>query len=255
MELQTLLIVTFIAAALTDLATGIGCLPFFLLGRLSDRFAGMLTSAAAGMMVSASLVQLVGEALQRTSLVLGWDVALGVAAGSLFFLAASRWVTSSEEFDLLALRKTGGSASILIVLAMTIHSLPEGVAVGVAYGSGEAKLGLTVALAIAIHNIPEGLAIALALRPRGVSTWACVGWAIFSSLPQPLAAVPAAWAVWLFQPLLPGLMGFAAGAMLHLVVSELLPEGTNKSGNSATATAFIGGVVLMLAIGQAVGLG
>ncbi|GJM24180.1 MAG: dihydroorotate dehydrogenase [Phycisphaerae bacterium] len=255
MELYTLLLTTFIAAALTDVATCLGCVPFFFVRQISTKSAGMFTALAAGMMAAASLVQLVGEGLDKSQQFMAWDVGIGVALGSLFFLAAARWVEHNDELDLLALRKKSGAASLLIVLAMTIHSLPEGIAIGVGYGSGQNEFGLAVALAIGIHNIPEGLAIALALRPRGVSTWACVGWALFSSIPQPLAAVPAAWAVWLFNPLLPGLMGFAAGAMLHLVVSELLPVGTSQSGKTATATAFVAGVVVMIVLGESVGIG
>ncbi len=255
MELYTLLLTTFVAAALTDVATCLGCIPFFFVRQISDKSAGVFTAMAAGMMAAASLVQLVGEGLDRSQQFMAWDVGIGVACGSLFFLIAARWVEHNDELDLLALRKKGGAASLLIVLAMTIHSLPEGIAIGVGYGSGESSFGLAVALAIGIHNIPEGLAIALALRPRGVSTWGCMGWALFSSVPQPLAAVPAAWAVWLFSPLLPGLMGFSAGAMLHLVVSELLPVGTSQSGKTATATAFVIGVVVMIVLGQSVGMG
>jgi zinc transporter ZupT len=255
MELYTLLLTTFVAAALTDVATCLGCVPFFFVRQISIRSAGMFTAMAAGMMAAASLVQLVGEGLHKSQQFMAWDVGVGVVLGSLFFLAAAHWVEHNDELDLLALRKKSGAASLLIVLAMTIHSLPEGIAIGVGYGSGEKSFGLAVALAIGVHNIPEGLAIALALRPRGVSTWACVGWALFSSVPQPLAAVPAAWAVWIFRPLLPGLMGFAAGAMLHLVVSELLPVGTSQSGKTATATAFVIGVVLMIVLGESVGIG
>jgi len=255
MELSTLLVTTLVAAVLSDLATGLGCLPFFLVRGLSTRAAGLLTGAAAGMMTAASLVQLVGEGLHRTQQFLGWDVAAGVVAGSLAFLFATRWVEGNDDLDVFALRERGGTSSLLIVMAMTIHSFPEGVAIGVGYGSGDVTLGLTVALAIAVHNIPEGLAIGLALRPRGVSTWACVGWSVFSSIPQPVAAVPSALAVWLAKPLLPGLMGFAAGAMLHMVISELLPVGTQQSGKAATATAFVIGVVAMMLLGEAVGLG
>ena len=255
MELHTLLITTFVAAALTDVATCVGCVPFFFVPEISKKSAGMFTALAAGMMAAASLVQLVGEGLHQTKMFMAWDVGLGVALGSIFFLTASRWVEHNDDLDVLALRKTSGAASLLIVLAMTIHSLPEGVAIGVGYGSVENKFGLALALAIGVHNIPEGLAIALALRPRGVSNWGCVGWALFSSFPQPLAAVPAAWAVWLFNPLLPGLMGFAAGAMLHLVVSELLPTGMEQSGKTVTASAFVFGVVVMLVLGKSVGIG
>jgi len=250
-----LLLMTFIAAALTDLATGLGPVPFFFLPSFSPRVAGLLTASAGGMMVAASLVQLVGEGMERAPGWRAWEVAFGLAVGAAFFALASRWLDRHEKFDIGRLRERGGAGAILIVAAMTVHSLPEGVGVGVGYGTGDYAFGGTIALAIAVHNIPEGVAIALALRPRGVSTWACIGWAVFSSIPQPVAAVPAAWAVWISEPLLPVGMGFAAGAMTHLVVSQLLPEATERAGAAQTATAFAAGLVAMVLLGAVLGVG
>ena len=106
---------------------------------------------------------------------------------------------------------------------MTVHSAAEGVAVGAAFADG-ATLGLLIAVAIAVHNIPEGLAISLVLVPRGASVRAAAGWSIFSSLPQPLLAVPAFLFVDTFESILPAALGFAAGAMVWMVIRELLPE-------------------------------
>ena len=255
LELSVVLLTAFVAGAITDLATGLGVLPLIFVRRPSERVAGTFMAGAAGMMVAASLVQLVGEALHRSSWIGGADVCLGLAIGAVFFAVATQVIERNELLDFCKLRATGGKTALLVVLAMTIHSLPEGVAVGVGYGSEEATLGLAVALAIAVHNVPEGLAIALALRPGGVSLRACFGWAVFSSLPQPIAAVPAAWAVWLFKPYLPAAMGFAAGAMLFLVVSDLLPDGTRQAGKTLASAGFVVGVVLMVLLGQGVGLG
>ncbi|RMF78995.1 MAG: ZIP family metal transporter [Planctomycetota bacterium] len=255
MELGALLLTAFIAGAITDLATGLGVAPLLFVRRPSERVSGTFMSAAAGMMVAASLVQLVGEALHRTPWLGGADVCLGMLTGAVFFALATQAVERNELLDFGKLRATGGKTALLVVLAMTIHSLPEGVAVGIAYGSEEAALGLAVALAIAVHNVPEGFAIALALRPRGVSLHACFWWAVFTSLPQPIAAVPAAWAVWLFKPFLPAAMGFAAGAMLFLVVSDLLPDGTRQAGKTLASAGFVVGAVIMIVLGQEVGLG
>jgi len=255
MELYELLITTFVAALLTDLATGLGAVPFFFVRDLSAKLEGAFTAAAGGMMIAASLIQLVGEALDRAPGHRAWEVALGITLGAAFFGAATRWLHTNEDFDFLGLRKKGGSAALLIVVAMTLHSLPEGIAVGVGYGSSDTKLGFAVALAIAIHNIPEGVAITLALRPKGVSTLGCMGFAILTSVPQVIGAVPAAWAVWIFEPMLPAGMGFAAGAMTYLVVAELLPEATDRAGKHLTPLAFIVGIVLMMLMGVAVGLG
>jgi zinc transporter ZupT len=109
---------------------------------------------------------------------------------------------------------------------MTVHSFAEGAGIGAAFGGG-ARFGLVIAVAIAIHNIPEGLAISLVLVPHGMKVRAAAGWSIFSSLPQPLVAVPA----------------FAAGAMLALAARDVLPEALDHSRRRAvfaTAAAAFG---------------
>ena len=105
----------------------------------------------------------------------------------------------------------------MIVGVMTVHSFTEGVGVGVAFGDGQA-LGVLIATAIAVHNIPEGLAISLVLVPRGITVLRAAGWSVFSSLPQPLMAVPAFLLVEWFRPVLPIGLGFAGGAMVWMVV-------------------------------------
>jgi len=137
---------------------------------------------------------------------------------------------------------------------MTVHSAPEGVAIGVAFGSREEGLGVAVVSALAVHNIPEAIAITLALRANGVSTWKCLWWAMFTSLPQPLAAPVAAWFIWIFEPLLPAGMGFAAGAMIFLVVDDLLPDALEGARKMTTAAAFMAGIVAMIILGRLVGM-
>jgi len=256
MTLPEVLWITFVAAAVTDLATGLGVIPMFFVRSMSERVAGVLTGMAAGMMVSASVVMMVVEGLRASGGAIA-PVAVGIALGAGFFGVASRWVKGHETLDLAGLRAQGGAGALLVVAAMTIHSLPEGIAVGVSFGTAEQShslaFGLLMSAAIAVHNIPEGLAIALALRPKGIGPWKCVGWAVFSSLPQPIAAVPAAWAVWLFQPVLPGAMGFAAGAMVWLVVSELVPECVEKAGPWRSAIAGMIGFAGMWGLTVALG--
>ena len=109
---------------------------------------------------------------------------------------------------------------------------------GVAFGAGEA-LGVVIAIAIAVHNIPEGLAISLVLVPRGTSVSRAAGWSVFSSLPQPLMAVPAYLFVETFEPFLPVGLGFAAGAMLWLVARELLPEAFREAQPAAVVTTVV----------------
>lgn len=253
-ELFTLLTVTFVAAVLADVSMVFGVLPFFFFDTLPKRLAGLFAAAAGGMMAAASLVQLVGEGLDRAPGFRAWEVTAGLALGAGFYYMASRWVKSHETFDIGSLRKAGGAKSILIVAAMTVHSLPEGVAIGVAFGSREEALGIAVVSALAIHNIPEAIAITLALRAGGVSKRACLGWALVTSIPQPLAAPFAAGFIWFFEPLLPAGMGLAAGAMLFLVVDDLLPDALEKTSATSAAAAFIAGVVAMILLGRSVGL-
>ena len=111
----------------------------------------------------------------------------------------------------------------LMLAVMTVHSFAEGVAVGVSFGGGM-TLALVIVAAIAVHNIPEGLAISAVLHSRGVSLMECALWSVVSSLPQPLMAVPAFLLVEAFAPALPYGIGFAAGAMVFMVLVELLPE-------------------------------
>ena len=202
---------------LTALATGLGAIPFVLLRTVSSSVVAVANAIAAGLMLGASF-GLVAEGARYGE----WQTIVGATVGVLFILVTQRVLGDHElEFE----KMTGADARqmLLIVIVMTIHSFAEGVAVGVSFGGGE-TLGAVITIAIAVHNIPEGLAITAVLRPRGVSLVRCAGWSVFSSLPQPLMAVPAFVFVEAFRPGLPFGIGFAAGAMFFMVLDELLPE-------------------------------
>lgn len=212
-------LVVFLAALVTALATGLGALP--LLSRRLGRpgALGIANAAASGVMLGASL-SLVLEGADRS----GGRTAAGVVAGVVFILVASRFLHAPHrDLELGSLRGDDAVKALLIVAVMTVHSVAEGVGVGAAFGGGE-TLGVLIAIAIAVHNIPEGLAISLVLVPRGTSVPAAAGWSVFSSLPQPLLAVPAFLFVDAFEGILPAALGFAAGAMAWMVARELLPE-------------------------------
>lgn len=232
---------TFLAAFATALATGIGGAPFLLVRELPRRLVGLTWGLSAGLMLSASVFNLILPGVQRA----GYNVvAAGIALGAAFFWLADRRMGGGHTF--YHLRGANARRVLLVIGMMFVHSFAEGIALGVGFGSGEIGLALLLTVAIAIHNIAEGLAVSLPLQAEGFSGWACIWWAIFTSLPQPLLAVPAAVAVALFQPLVPGGFGLAAGAMGFVVFSEMLPEGVAQSGRRNTAASVTAGFLLMM---------
>jgi ZIP family zinc transporter len=234
----------FVASLVTALATGLGALPFLFWGHPSRTWLGLANALASGFMAGAS-IGLVHEA---------WGfgaarVVTGLLAGALFIAVAGRVLDADpgHHFAGFGLEGPAAKSMLLIVGVMTVHSFTEGVGVGVAFGGGE-TLGLVIALAIAIHNIPEGLAISLVLVPRGVGAGRAAAWSVFSSLPQPLMAVPAYLFVELFRPLLPFGLGFAAGAMLWMVARSLLPEAVDEAPVRAVALVCLASTAGMVAL-------
>lgn len=240
----------FWVALLTDLATGLGAVPFAFKRQLSKRWEGISCAIAGGMMVSASVFSLAEQGLRRGNV---WEIVAGMLAGAAFFWFTARRL-EHNDWHVADLSAPDSRKAVLIIATMFIHSIPEGIAVGVGYATGDLRFGLLLAIAIAVHNIPEGIAISLPLRAKGVSTLKCAGWAIFTSIPQPVFAVPAFMLVSVFEPLLPFGLGFAGGAMIFLVASELMPDAIANSTKSETAWGFMAGLVLMLLFTSGLGL-
>lgn len=211
-------------ATITALATGLGAVPFLFRRSIGSRSQGKANAVAAGVMVGASI----GLIVEGTD----WSpsrTVLGVIAGALFVIVVQRLLPHSESAHLGRLTGASATKALLIIIVMTAHSVAEGVGVGVAYGGGD-TLGITTTAAIAVHNIPEGLAIALVMIPAGAKVSVAAGWSVFSSLPQPLLAVPAFLLVESFTPALPLGLGFAAGAMIWMAASELMPDSIAGTG-------------------------
>ena len=245
-------IFVFLAGLLTALATGLGAIPYFIVDDVSVRWRVTLWGLASGIMVSASLFGLVDEGLAYGGPL---DLVPGLIAGVVLVVVANRLLervgthghdhdAESAEHDHGGLATAQASALadrdwrklVLILGVLTVHSFPEGVAVGVSFAElgfegGLSILGFSVPLlavfmtiAISIHNIPEGLAISIPIRALGIERRWMVGAAVFSSLPQPIGAVIAYGFVTWAQAFIPIGFGFAAGAMVYLVASEFLPE-------------------------------
>jgi zinc transporter, ZIP family len=230
----------FVVALATAFATGLGALPFVFTRRPDRTWLGTANGLAAGLMLGASaglLYEGGGFGVEHT--------ALGALAGGVFIFLSQRLIDSHEALHLGALKGADATKALLIVGIMTIHSFAEGVGVGVAFGVEE-TLGILIGLAIAVHNIPEGLAISLVLVPRGTSPRTAAAWSVFSSLPQPLMAVPAFLFVEEFSAFLPIGLGFAAGAMIWLVAADLVPEALETSRPFAVACTVTASAAAML---------
>jgi ZIP family zinc transporter len=236
------LVTVLVASLITALATGLGALPLLLGRRIRHSRLGLATAVAAGSMVGAT-VGLFWEGVR-----FGPGRALaGAILGAVFIVATRRQLGRRPELHFGALRGANALGALMIVGVMTVHSFTEGVGVGVSFGDDPA-LGVLITTAIALHNIPEGLAISLVLVPYGVSVLRSAGWSVFSSLPQPLMAVPAFLLVEWFKPVLPLGLGFAAGAMLWMVGAQLLPDAlrTARPGPVAGATSFAAALMVGL---------
>ncbi len=219
MDIPVNVLTVFIAAMITAICTGLGALPFFFFKEINRQWLGAANAIAAGLMFGASL-GLVWEGARYGVLRVG----VGIVLGLVLIVVARRLIGNrEEEFHIGAVEGADAMKMLLIVGVMTVHSFAEGIGVGVSYGGG-GTFGAFISFAIAVHNIPEGLAISLVLIPRGVSAGKAAGWSIFSSLPQPIMAIPAFLFVLVFRPFLPVGLGLAAGAMFYMVFTELLPE-------------------------------
>jgi zinc transporter ZupT len=237
---DTLLV--FGAALVTALATGLGAVPFAFervrlalwIGPANAVAAGVMLGAAAGLAIEGT-----GRGAPGT-----W---LGVLAGALFVALAHGAIDKQSALEVGNLRGADARKAVLIVGVMTVHSVAEGVGVGASFGGGD-TFGLLIALAIALHNVPEGFAISLVLVPRGARVRSAAAWSIFSSLPQPLMAVPAFVFVEQVNAILPSGLGFAAGAMAWMAAADLLPDALRQSSRAAVAGIALAAFASMLAL-------
>lgn len=231
----------FVAATLTAVCTGLGVLPFLLVKEISERWLGIFNGLAAGLMLGASQ-QLAFEGFQLGP----YRTVIGLLLGLLLIVIANRSIREYDGINLQGLVNVDTKKALLILGVMTAHSFAEGIGVGVSFGDSE-ELGIFVAAAIAVHNIPEGLAISLVLIPRGMGLLRAAGWSVFTSLPQPLMAVPAYLFILVFTPLLPVGLGLAAGAMIWMIFSELIPDAVKHTEHSIVATATTLAFIAMMA--------
>jgi ZIP family zinc transporter len=250
----------FLATCFTWAMTAAGAALVFLSRDFSRRSLDAMLGFAAGVMIAASYWSLLAPAIalaEGGSLPAWVPAVIGFLAGGGFLWGIDKilphlhlWQRTEEAEGI----KTSWQRSVLLVLAITLHNIPEGLAVGVAFGalasgSTEATLGAAVALAlgIGIQNFPEGTAVSMPLRREGLTRRRSFWYGQLSGVVEPVAAVVGALAVLVAEPLLPYALSFAAGAMIFVVVEELIPE-SQQGGNTDLATmgAMVGFAVMML---------
>lgn len=233
---QELIFWTLTTGVLSALATGLGAIPVVAMGEKSQRFKGFSSALAAGMMLAASVFSLAQKGLQ----VGAYKTILGILFGALFVYGLQ--VRAQQ----VSTGQPQRSQSWWILLVMFIHSFPEGVAIGVGFATGDFGFGMVMALAISIHNIPEGVAISLPLRAEGAGFWRCFWASVFSSLPQPVACLPALFFAAQFSAILPLGLGFAGGAMIYVACAELIPDAVEQQGRPLTGLGVCLGLIGMM---------
>lgn len=234
--------------------TALGTLPVLLFKTAPRRLMDGLMGFAAGVMVAASCWSLLVPAIDMGGIT---PAVVGLLVGGAFISAADQLLPHlHSEFPEEATAegpRVVWQQSTLLMLAITLHNFPEGLAVGVRFGGGDIGAATALAIGIGLQNVPEGLAIALPLRRAGMSRGRAFFWGQLSATVEPIAGVLGAALILVSAAVLPYAMAFAAGAMLYVVVEELIPE-TVRSGNTDLATlGFIGGFALMMALDNAFG--
>ncbi len=250
----------FIASLLAGMGTALGALPILFTSKLEKKWQGILLGLGGGVMLAATTFSLIipgteaamslGYSKQQAALIVSIGIILG--AGCLwlihnnfphehFFKGQEGKIT--ENFQRIW----------LFVLAITLHNFPEGLAVGVGFGDGNITHGLPLALGIGIQNMPEGLVVALALRELDYSIAVAFGISLLTGLVEPIGGVVGAGVVSFGQSFLPWGMAAAAGAMLFVIVDEIIPEIDHKSIAQEGTLGIMSGFVAMMFLDIAFG--
>jgi ZIP family zinc transporter len=240
---DNLILMGLFGTILTGFATGVGALPVLFTTEVSEGLMDALLGFAAGVMLAATAFSLIVPAIELGGI---WPAVLGIFIGALFLAVLDRWLPHTH----LIKGAEGPSSTLrrawLLIIAITLHNFPEGLAVGVGFGSGYLPEAIALMIAIGLQNMPEGLAVALPLVrekwPRGKALLYAFG----SGLAEPIAGILGVVAVTLMRPLLPWGLAFAAGAMLYVVSDEIIPE-THRRGFELQGTwgVIIGFLVMM----------
>lgn len=248
-----------IATLFTWGMTAAGAAMIFLFKSVGRKVLDAMLGFAAGVMVAASFWSLLNpsiELAEKNGQIAWIPPAIGFLSGAIFLWILDKIIPHlhidypMEEAEGI---HTHWRKSVLLVLAITLHNIPEGLAVGVAFGaasllhsSATIAGALALALGIGIQNFPEGLAVAAPLRREGLSMWKSFNYGQLSGIVEPIAAVLGAALVQSIKPLLPYALSFAAGAMIYVVVEELIPESQIDKQTHISTFGFVFGFLIMM---------
>lgn len=248
-----------LATLFTWFVTALGAATVFVFKTINKKVLNGMLGFAAGVMIAASFWSLLAPAIamaEEAGQVAWVPAVVGFLAGGAFLwlvdvIMPHLHIGAPEAEGV----KTSWKRSILLVLAITLHNIPEGLAVGVAFGAIAADLpaaslagAVALAIGIGLQNFPEGAAVSVPLRREGLSRWKSFVYGQASGVVEPIAGVIGAVAVIFMKPILPYALSFAAGAMIYVVVEELIPEAQEEKHHSNVGTigAMIGFAVMMM---------
>lgn len=263
---QHVVVQALLATLFTWAVTAAGAATVFLARRFDQKMMDGMLGLAAGVMIAASYWSLLAPAIEMSGG--DWKPAtVGFLAGGLFLYLVDKILPHlhlGEEVSHAEGIHTHWRRAVLLVMAITLHNIPEGLAVGVAFGAvahaadPEAARqmlvgGVALAIGIGLQNFPEGLAVSMPLRREGMGRFKAFWYGQASGMVEPMAGVLGAWAVMSMAPVLPYALAFAAGAMIFVVVEELIPE-SQRNGYSDFATlGTLSGFTIMMVLDVALG--
>ncbi len=259
---QNHIFLALLATLMTWAMTALGAAMVFFFKEINRKVLNTMLGFAAGVMIAASFWSLLAPAIEMAedSSIPAWLVAaIGFMGGAAFLYLADRIIPhmhlNSKDGESEGIT-TNLKRSILLVFSITLHNIPEGLAVGVAFGAiangitdGSLMSALAIAIGIGLQNFPEGAAVSIPLRREGLSRRRSFFYGQASGIVEPIAGVLGAALVMFVKPVLPYALAFAAGAMIFVVVEELIPEaqsGSHESTHLATAGCIIGFTVMMI---------
>ena len=246
--------------------TALGAASVFLFKSMSRMALDGMLGFTGGVMVAASFWSLLSPAIEMSAgegFVKVMPSAIGFGLGALFIFAIDKVLPhlhiNFKEEDAEGI-KTPWRRTTLLTLAITLHNIPEGLAVGVLFGGVAAGIpeasvagAVVLAFGIGLQNFPEGIAVAMPLRRSGISRFKSFWYGQLSAIVEPIAAVIGALAVTFFTPILPYALAFAAGAMIFVVVEEVIPETQLDKYTDIATLGFIGGFIIMMMLDVALG--